>query len=163
MTSGDHCEQTKVESDTHDFESKNDFQKNFRPRPDFQKPTDWELMPLQFEFFLTECDRKFKVVETKFHFASVSGRAIERAFQKNLNSSRMISFQNRVEISRSEQIVSWPNVENIAFLALFGTFWDGNFLLHFFRGHNFSTNVRGKNISGTWICAELRAESIPHI
>ena len=160
---GDHCNSTHWESVTRLFESENDFQKKFWSRSNFQKPTDWGLMTLQIETFLTECDTKLKDVETKFHFASVSGRAIERAFQENLNSWRMISFQNRVEISRSERIVSWPNVENIAFLALFGTFWDGNLLFHFFRCHNFSTNFRGKNISGTWICPKLRAELIPRI
>ncbi len=134
-TSTSPSEETDWESDTQDFESKMTFKKNsdrdqiFKSRP---IESSWLF---NLDFFWPSVTKKIKVVETKFHFACISGRSIERAFQKNMNSSRMSSLRNRVEISRSEQIVSWPNVENIAFFALFETFCNGNFLFHFFRGH----------------------------
>ena len=152
MTSGDHCESTHWESYTQDFESKNGFQIFFGPRPNFQKPTDWEFMTLQFEFFLTECDKKFKVVETQFDFACIFGRSTERAFQKNLNSSRMHFVRKRVKISRSEKIGFWPNVENIAiwhFLALFGT---GIFCSTFFEAITFQQIPQEKHFRDMDLC-----------
>ena len=105
-------------------------------------------MTLQFEISVTECDTEFKFVETRRNLLYDSLYIWNRAFQKNLSTSRMIPFRNRVKISRSEKIDLWQNAEKMHFLATFWNFLGRNFRSTFFGAITFQIIFEEKTFPG---------------